>query len=109
MEFRKVVAIIRTDRLAEVEKELAELGVSGLSTTRVKGYGEYANFFSRDPKVLHARVEVVAERDRAYEIVRTVLSAASTGQPGDGLVMMVPVEHVWRIRTCKEATAEDLL
>lgn len=109
MEFKKVVAIIRTDVLANLEKELGELGVSGLSTTRVKGYGEYANFFSRDPKVLHARVEVVAEQEMAHEIVRTVLRAASTGRPGDGLAMIVPLEHVWRIRTRKEASPEDLL
>lgn len=48
MDFRKVNAIIRSDALEKVEQRLHELGVPGISVTRVKGYGEYKNFYTND-------------------------------------------------------------
>ena len=47
MNFRKIVAIIRTDSLENVEAALKAKHVPGVSVTKVKGYGEYANFFTR--------------------------------------------------------------
>ena len=43
-DYCKVTAIIRCEVLEKVEQRLQELGVSGISVTRVKGYGDYANF-----------------------------------------------------------------
>ena len=46
MELRKVTAIIRSSVLEEVEERLRGIGVRGISVTKVKGFGEYANFYS---------------------------------------------------------------
>ncbi len=48
MDFRKVTAIIRPDSLEKVEKALQALSVPGVSVTKVKGFGEYANFYEPD-------------------------------------------------------------
>jgi nitrogen regulatory protein P-II 1 len=108
MELRKITAIIRSTALQDVEQKLRSMHVPGLSTTRVKGYGEYSNFFSRDPKVLHARIEIFAEKGRAEVIARAIVEAARTGTAGDGLVAILPVERIWRIRTGHEATEEEV-
>jgi nitrogen regulatory protein P-II 1 len=108
MELSKVTAIVRTSMLETVEKRLQELGVPGISVTKVKGYGEYANFFSRDWMVEHARIEIFLTRKRAYEIARAIMAVAHTGRAGDGLVVVLPVEAVYRIRTGKPAVANDL-
>ena len=47
MKFRKVTAIIRPERLEAVEECLKKLVVPGLSVTKVKGFGEQANFLNR--------------------------------------------------------------
>jgi nitrogen regulatory protein P-II 1 len=47
MEWKKIVTIIRRDKLRDVEECLKDLRVNGISVTRGKGYGEYANFFHR--------------------------------------------------------------
>lgn len=62
MEFSKITAIVRTTKLEEVEKRLQEIGVSGLSVSRVKGYGEYANFYSRDWMVTGSRSSAARPR-----------------------------------------------
>lgn len=70
MDFRKVTAIIRGDKLEKVEQRLHELRVPGISVTRVKGYGEYANFYTNDWMTPHARVEIFISARRADEIAQ---------------------------------------
>jgi nitrogen regulatory protein P-II 2 len=101
-----VIAIIKPFKLEDVRDALTAIGVQGLTVTEVKGYGrqkghteiyrgaEYAvNFL---PKV---RVEVAVSSDRADKVVEAVMSAAKTGQIGDGKIFVTPIEHAVRIRT----------
>lgn len=108
MKLRKVTAIIRSERLEQVEKRLQEEGVNGLSVTKVKGYGEYANFFTRDWMVTHARVEIFTDEKNAERIAHAIMDAAHVGGGGDGIVALLPVEKVYRIRSKREAEPGEL-
>lgn len=108
MEFRKVTAIIRHSRLREVEDELVRCGVDGLTVTAVKGYGEYANFFSRDWKVAHFKLQVFATADQVDRFVEAIQRAAHTGLAGDGLIAVEPVARLVRIRTGELAGEKEL-
>jgi nitrogen regulatory protein P-II 2 len=101
-----VMAIIKPFKLEEVRDALTAIGVHGLTVTEVKGYGrqkghteiyrgaEYAvNFL---PKM---RVEVAVSSDRVDSVVETIMSAAKTGQIGDGKIFVTPIEQAVRIRT----------
>jgi len=104
MELRLVVAIIRTLALEAAEESLKELGVRGLTVTRAKGFGAYANLFSGDWLVDQVKIEIYAERDRVESIVAAILNAAHSNSPGDGIVAVLPVEKVYSVRTrCEEA------
>lgn len=107
-EYRLVIAIVRMGQLTRVERALRDLPVSGVSVTRVKGYGEYKDFFAADWFAEHARLEIFTGAERAQEIVDAILAAASSGTPGDGIVGVLPVECVWRIRSRAQARAEEL-
>ena len=108
MELRKVTAIIRTEVLEKVEKRLRGMGVKGISVTRVKGYGEYANFFSRDWLVTHARIEIFSEKGKAEKAAAVIMEAAHSGVPGDGIVVILPVEKIFRIRSQSEANPDEI-
>jgi len=108
MEWKKVVAIIRGNKLREVEERLKDLRVDGISVTRGTGYGEYANLFSRDWCVTHARLEIYCEASRADIIVQAIMNAAHTGSAGDGIVALIPVEKLYRIRSKAEADYEKV-
>lgn len=95
----KVTAIVRVDRLDRVEEALRALRVGGVSISRVKGYGEYTDFFARDGMSLYSRVEVFASEERSDCIVAAILRAAGTGTRGDGIVAVEPVDSVLRIRS----------
>ncbi len=102
MDFRKITAIIQKDTLEKVEDQLRELGVPGVSVTHVKGYGQYANFFSNDWLVSHVRLEVFIERERAEEVATAIMNAAHTGMDGDGIVAILPVESIYQIQTLQK-------
>jgi nitrogen regulatory protein P-II 1 len=101
-----VVAVVKPHKLDEVKEALREIGVQGLTTTEVEGFGrqrghtevyrgaEYQVDFV--PKI---KVEVVVDDEQVQGVVDAVTKAARTGKIGDGKIWVTPVEHVVRIRT----------
>ena len=102
MELKLVVAIVRPHALEAVEKRLQEMGLRGLTVIRAKGYGAYANFFSREWLVDQVKIEIYAEQGRAESIATAILDAAHTGSPGDGIVAILPVDKVFSVRSRAE-------
>ncbi len=108
MNYQKVTAIIRCDVLEKVESVLQAMGVHGISVTRVKGYGEYADFYSSDWMVSHSRIEIFTNEAQADPIAQAIMNSAHVGTEGDGIVAILPVEKLYRIRTRSEATASEI-
>jgi nitrogen regulatory protein P-II 1 len=99
MKYKKVTGIIRTDRLENVERRLQKIDVGGVTVTRCKGYGEYEAFLKRQWLVTHVRIEVFCASDRADAIAKAIVEEAHTGMMGDGIVAILPVEEIYRVRT----------
>ncbi|HEY9102584.1 P-II family nitrogen regulator [Chitinimonas sp.] len=103
---KKIEAIIKPFKLDEVREALAEVGVTGLTVTEVKGFGrqkghtelyrgaEYVVDFL--PKV---KIEVVITEEKVEPALDAVVKAARTGKIGDGKIFVTAVEQVVRIRT----------
>lgn len=108
MEVKRIVAIIRKSALEKVEEQLRQLSVRGVTVSPVKGYGEYANLYKDDWMVNNARIEIYAVAARVDIIVSTILDAAHSGTSGDGLVAVMPVEQLYRIRTKQEMVFEEI-
>jgi nitrogen regulatory protein P-II 1 len=103
---KQITAIVKPFKLEEVREALAEIGVSGLTVTEVKGFGrqkghtelyrgaEYVVDFL--PKV---KIEVVVKDDDSERCIDAIVKAAKTGKIGDGKIFVTQVDHVVRIRT----------
>ncbi|MFM8343095.1 MAG: P-II family nitrogen regulator [Betaproteobacteria bacterium] len=103
---KQITAVIKPFKLEEVRESLADVGVSGLTVTEVKGFGrqkghtelyrgaEYVVDFL--PKV---KVEIVVKDEDVERVVEAIVAAAKTGKIGDGKIFVTPVEQVIRIRT----------
>ena len=103
---KKVEAIIRAERLQEVQDALDELGVSGLTVSEVMGCGRQKGYteqyrgsranISLLPKI---KVEAVVPTDVVEAVVDAIVGGAYTGETGDGRVFVIPVDQSIRIRT----------
>ncbi|UCG06876.1 MAG: P-II family nitrogen regulator [Desulfobacterales bacterium] len=103
---KKIEAIIKPFKMDDVKEALDEIGVRGMTTSEVKGYGrqkghkeiypgaEYAVDFI--PKI---KIEIVVDSDQADQVVETIRKAANTGKIGDGKIFVIPVEEAVRVRT----------
>lgn len=101
-----VTAIIKPFKLDEVRESLAQVGVTGLTVTEVKGFGrqkghtelyrgaEYVVDFL--PKI---KVEVVIPDELTDQVIEAVSKAAKTGRIGDGKVFVSEMLQTVRIRT----------
>ena len=56
MDLSVVIAIIRSNQLEKVEQRLREIDVRGITVSKIKGYGEYHNFFAGDWMVESVRL-----------------------------------------------------
>ena len=103
---KKIEAVIKPFKLDEVREALAEVGVTGLTVTEVKGFGrqkghtelyrgaEYVVDFL--PKV---KIEIVVTEKMVDSAIEAIIKAARTGKIGDGKIFVSSVEQVVRIRT----------
>jgi len=106
MVMKKIEAVVKPFKLDEVREALAEVGVTGLTVTEVKGFGrqkghtelyrgaEYVVDFL--PKV---KIEVVVTEKMLESAIEAIVKAARTGKIGDGKIFVSTVEQVVRIRT----------
>jgi len=103
---KKIEAIIKPFKLDEVKDELNKIGVTGMTTSEVKGFGrqrghheiyrgaEYQIDFV--PKI---KIEIVVEDAIAEQVVSAILTQANTGKIGDGKIFVLSVDQAIRIRT----------
>ncbi|MRT33632.1 P-II family nitrogen regulator [Xylella fastidiosa subsp. multiplex] len=106
MRMKLITAIIRPFKLDEVREALSQVGVSGITVTEVKGFGqqkghtelyrgtEYVIDFL--PKI---KIEMVVTDERLDAVIEVIRIAAVTGKIGDGKIFVTKIEQVVRIRT----------
>lgn len=106
MSLKKIEAIIKPFKLDDVKEALNEIGIQGMTTSEVKGYGrqkghkeiyrgaEYVVDFI--PKI---RIEIVVDSELADQVVETIIQASNTGKIGDGKIFVFSVEKAIRVRT----------
>lgn len=109
---KKIEAVIKPFKLDDVREALAEIGISGMTVSEVKGFGrqkghteiyrgaEYAVDFL--PKV---KVELVLADEDVERAIDIIVETARSGKIGDGKIFVLPVEEVIRIRTGERAEA----
>lgn len=107
MDARLVIANFRSDKLEEVEKRLEQIGVERINVSKVKGFGEYHNYFAPNWLNSEVRVEIFTRTDEVDSVTSAIMDVAHTGLPGDGVIAVVPIERLYLIRTRCEASLES--
>ncbi|HTK41732.1 MAG TPA: P-II family nitrogen regulator [Gemmatimonadales bacterium] len=107
-----ITCIIRPERLADVKAALFRAGVTGISISRVSGHGgerDLVEHYRASSIVLEfrekVRIEMAVSEPFVEATINAILSAARTGDVGDGKIFVQPLERVIRIRTGEQDNA----
>ncbi len=107
-----ITTVVRPERLPEVKEALFRAGVTGITVSRVSGHGgeqEVVGQYRGTTVVMEfhekVKIEMVCSEPFVEPTVKAILSAARTGEVGDGKIFIQPIERVIRIRTGEENNA----
>ncbi len=103
---KMITAVIRPEKCQAVKDALKEIGINGMTITHVYGRGSQAGlrFTTRAGEIIideleKTKIEIVIEDDDMVDpAINTIVGAAQTGKPGDGRLIVTPVERFVRIR-----------
>lgn len=103
---KKIEAILREEALNDVKDALHAIGIVGMNAHEVRGHGRQGGIelawrgtsYRMDmiPKI---QLNIVLSDHNVDKTVETIVQAARTGKEGDGIIFVLPVEDVIRIRT----------
>jgi nitrogen regulatory protein P-II 1 len=103
---KKIEVILREERLAIVKEALYKIGIVGMNVTDVRGHGRQGGIVLsgrtgtyRVDMLPRVQLNIVLSDHNVEKTIETIRQAAFTGQTGDGLIFVYPVEDVIRIRT----------
>jgi len=107
-----ITAVVRPDRLPQVKAALFRAGVTGVTISNVSGHGgehELLEHYRGRTVVLEfrnkVRLEMAVSDSFVEPTIKAIISAARTGEVGDGKIFVQPLERVIRIRTGEVDTA----
>ena len=109
---KRIVAIVRPEKLEPLKEALFAADVAGMTITQVNGCGNQHGWkeYFRGTEVLlnmvpKVKFEIVVDDASVDGIVEVILGAAQTGEVGDGKIFISPVDDVVRIRTGERGVA----
>lgn len=103
---KKIEALIRPYKLDEVKTAIVNAGILGMTVSEIRGFGKQKGVTEVYRGVKYPvefretlRIEIVVTDDQTEIVLQNIVSAAQTGEIGDGKIIVSPVEEVIRIRT----------
>ncbi len=108
-----ITAVIRPEKCQAVKDALRDIGVNGMTITHVFGRGSQAGikFVTRAGDIIvdeleKTKIETVVDDELVDKAIDAIVAAAQTGKPGDGRLIVTPVERFVRIRQDPEPAKE---
>ena len=102
-EIKAVIQPTRLPRLREAFRKVHDF--PGMTVSRAEGSGYHpdkplpsgvkSELTDYSQKV---RIEIVSPDDKVPQLVAAIRANCHTGQPGDGVIWVTPIEHFERIR-----------
>jgi nitrogen regulatory protein P-II 1 len=103
---KKIEAIIREEKLDDVKTALHDIGIYGMNITEVRGHGRQGGITLvgrtgpyKVEWLTKIQLSIVLSDHNVEKTIETIQKSATTGNTGDGVIFLYPVDDVIRIRT----------
>jgi nitrogen regulatory protein P-II 1 len=108
---KMVIAVIRPEALEDVKDALFKAEIYKMSVNHIKGCGQQKGYTESyrgnivNVNLLNkVRIEIVVNDSFVKPTIDAIISAARTGNIGDGKIFVLPVEECYRIRTGEQGS-----
>jgi len=103
---KKIEAIFREDKVNDVREALKKIGIVGMNMIEIRGHGRQggislvgrAGSYQVD-MLTKIQINIILSENNLENTIEAILNSARTGEPGDGIIFIYPVDEVIRIRT----------
>lgn len=103
---KKIEAIIREERLNDVKEALRKIGIVGMNVSEVRGHGRQGGVVLSGRQGTYQvdllpriQLNIVLSDHNVERTIDAICEAARSGNVGDGIIFVYPVDEVVRIRT----------
>lgn len=104
MNLKRVVAIVRMEKIDPVKTALVREGFAGMTVTPVTGAGsETRELYWRGRRYIEhfvpkVKFEIAVDEEQSDRLIEIIQGTARTGGAGDGMIFIEPLENAVRIR-----------
>jgi nitrogen regulatory protein P-II 1 len=109
---KMIVAIIRPEKLDDVQAALSSVDVYLMTASDVRGCGRQRGFkenYRGSEGIIRllskVKLEIAVNDEYAEPAVKAIIDAAHSGNIGDGKIFVLPLEECYRIRTKETGSA----
>ena len=96
---KMVWAVVRSDKIDQIARQLNKAGVSGCTVYPVRGYGEHWHLYEPLIHGGHHKLEVILEDEQVEKVVKEISKSGSTGRAGDGMLSVFDLQSVVSLKT----------
>lgn len=101
-----IEAIVKSSKVSAVKGALVKVGVRGLTTMKVNGFGNktaereiYRGAEFTPEFVPMVNMRVIVRDDEAQRAIDTIVRSSQTGKAGDGIIFVGGISELVRIST----------
>lgn len=106
---KMIIAVVRPEAVQNVKNALFKADVFKMTVSHVKGCGQqkgytesYRGNITQVNLLEKVRFEIAVNDNFVKPTIDAIMSAARTGNIGDGKIFVIPIEQCYRIRTGEE-------
>lgn len=98
---KMIWAVVRSDKIELIARQLKVIGVSGCTVHGVRGYGEQWRLYEPLIHGGHYKLEAIVEETQVDEAVKQIEANGTTGREGDGILCVFDLDQVVLLRAKK--------
>jgi len=104
---KMIWAVVRSDKIDQIARQLNKAGVSGCTVYPVRGYGEHWHLYEPLIHGGHHKLEVIVEEEQVEKVVNEIVRSGSTGREGDGMLSVFDLQSVISLKGPTGAEVKD--
>jgi nitrogen regulatory protein P-II 1 len=96
---KMIWAVVRSEKIDQIARQLNKAGVSGCTVYPVRGYGDKWHLYEPLIHGGHHKLEVIVQDEEVERVVKEIVKSGSTGREGDGMLSVFDLQSVVSLKT----------